>query len=321
MGRFYLLIDSNFQTKRISSRPDNIYMFIQRLADSSKLHSEPMLYGVDKTVKHLHLVASGYRTNLEEMSEKVSEHQKSLQEMKIQMEEARTELIHTRHALSDITKKLQVAIKQRDCAHKQVEKSHQKLETVITDSIHYEEEILAKNEDLSDLIKCLKSEISTLSATSVSVSNCVGDSKFCFQTKDGGRVYTTAVRELYYTLLAMQLPPSKIATTIKSILKSFLPSLDVDNLKLPGESCASYMRRQELTTLHLAHKATCLLDKAQSGCLNLNCDGTTLSQKKLQGAAIDGMILSVNEISRNSKSLGRLLTNCTCQMQIKLTGR
>ena len=66
-----------------------------------------------------------------------------------------------------------------------------------------------------------------------------------------------------------------------------------------GESCASYMRREELTTQNLAHKATCLLDKAQSGCLNLNCDGTTLS-RKLQGAAISGMILSVNEIPDGS---------------------
>ena len=60
------------------------------------------------------------------------------------------------------------------------------------------------------------------------------------------------------------------------------------------------MRKQELTTLNLAHKATCLLDKAPSGGLNLNCDGTTLSQKKLQGAAISGMILSINEIPDGS---------------------
>ena len=71
-------------------------------------------------------------------------------------------------------------------------------------------------------------------------------------------------------------------------------------MKLPGESCASYMRRQELTTVNLAHKATCLLDKAQYGLLNLNCDGTTLAQKKLQGAAISGMTLSVNEIPDGS---------------------
>ena len=44
----------------------------------------------------------------------------------------------------------------------------------------------------------------------------------------------------------------------------------------------------------------CLLDKPQCGGLNLNCDGTTLSQNKLQGAAISGMILSVNEIPDSS---------------------
>ena len=74
-----------------------------------------------------------------------------------------------------------------------------------------------KNEDLSDVVKCLKSEISTLSTTTVSVVSdveSVDDSTFCFQTKGGGRVYTTAVRELYYTLLAKQLPPAKIATII-----------------------------------------------------------------------------------------------------------
>ncbi len=277
-------------------------MFVQRLADSSKLHSEPMPYSVDKTVRDLQSVVSGYQANLEEMSEKVTEQHKVLQEMKTQLEKARAEIVSSKHMLSDVTNKLQTTIKQRDCARKKVHKSQQKLEAAITDSSYYEEEILGKNEDLSDLVKCLKKEISTaLVTTSVSDIDSVGDSRFCFQTKDDGRVYTTAVRELYYTLLAQQLPPAKIATTIKSVLKGFLPSLDVDSLKLPGESCASYMRREELTTLNLAHKATCLLDKAQSGCgLNLNCDGTTLSQKKLQGAAISGMILSVNEIPDGS---------------------
>ena len=187
-----------------------------------------MSYGVDKTVEHLQSVVSDYQANLGEMSDKVSEQQKALQEMKIQMEKARAELTASKCALSDVTNKLQTTIKQRDCARMQIHKSKQKLEATIADSVYYEEEILAKNEDLSYLVKCLKFEISTLSTTNVSVVSdvdCVGDSKFCFQTKDGGRVYTTAVRELYYTLLAKQLPPAKIATTIKSVLKSFLPSL------------------------------------------------------------------------------------------------
>ena len=83
----------------------------------------------------------------------------------------------------------------------------------------------------------------------------------------------------------------------RSVLKSFLPSLDVDKLKLHGESCASYIRREELTTVNLAHNAAQLL---QSDSFNLNCDGTTLSQKKCQGAAINGTVLSVNEIPDGS---------------------
>ena len=47
-------------------------------------------------------------------------------------------------------------------------------------------------------------------------------------------------------------------------------------------------------------QGNCFLDMAQSGCLNLNYDKTTSSQKKLQGAAISGMILSVNEIPDSS---------------------
>ncbi len=116
-----------------------------------------------------------------------------------------------------------------------------------------------------------------------------GSASFCFQ---GGRVYTNAIRELYYTLLANQLPPAKIATTIKTILKCFLPSLNVERLELPKESCASYMRREELTTLNLAHNAT---DQAKSGFLNLNSDGTTKFQKKLLQ-----LMVSVNEVPDGS---------------------
>ncbi len=127
-----------------------------------------------------------------------------------------------------------------------------------------------------------------------------GDVMFCFETKDGGRVYSTAVRELYYKLLTNQLPPAKISGVIRSVVKTFIPSVDVDKLKLPEESCASYMRREELTTVNLAHNAAKLLDEATSDALNLNCDGTTLSQKKLQGTAINGMVISVNEIADGS---------------------
>ena len=303
VGRFYLLIDVNFQSRTMLSRPDNIYMFVQRVANSSKSCTEHMYYGIDKKVKHLKSVVSGYQADLEEMSQKVSEQQKALEELKMEMEIARTEVASSRRALSDVTSKLHRTITQRDTARKQVSKTQEKVYAAYADSVYYEEELQAKNDHLIELVKSLESELSTLSAadlTHFSVVDHGGDAKFCFQTKEGGRVYTTAVRELYYKLLADQLPPAKIASTIKSVLKSFLPLLDVDSLKLPGESCALYMRRQELTTVNLAHNAVSLLDQAQSGCLNLNCDGTTLSQKKLQGAAISGTIIAVNEIPDGS---------------------
>ena len=273
-------------------------MFVQRVSDSNKLHSEPMTYGVTSTVKHLQSVISRCQLDLDGMSRKLFEQEKVIQDMQTQLDEARSELSSTKHALSDVTNKLQTTKKQHDCARNKVFKITHELGETIADSMYYEEEILAKNEVLSEQVKCLQEEIS--SSTIIPGATSVDNSKFYFKTKGDDRVCTTAVRELYYTLLAQQMPPAKIAGTIRSVLKSFLPTIDVDAVQLPGESCASYMRRQELTTVNLAHKATCLIDKAQSGFLNLNCDGTTLSQKKMQGAAISGMVLSVNEVPDGS---------------------
>ena len=69
---------------------------------------------------------------------------------------------------------------------------------------------------------------------------------------------------------------------------------------MPSESCASYMRRQELTTLNMVHKATSILEQAEKGPLHLNSDGTTKSQRKLEGVVINGMVLSVNGVSDGS---------------------
>ena len=137
VGRFYVMIDYNFQRQRISSRPDNIYSFIQRVADSSKPQSELMSYGADHTVKHLQSVVSGYQNDLEVMSEKVSEHQQVVQDIKSQLEVARTA---TKHVLSDVTKKLKTTTNQRDSARKHVQTTQQKLEATIMDAVYYEEE-------------------------------------------------------------------------------------------------------------------------------------------------------------------------------------
>ena len=307
VGKFYLLIDVNFQIRRMSSRPDNIYSFVQRVADSCKSASEPMHYGIDTTVRELKSVVSGYHNSLEVMSQKVCEQQKELEEIKKQMDMASIELASSRCALSNVTNKLKTTVKQRDCARKKGHKIQHKLEAAYLDSVCYEEEMQAKVDDLNELVESLKSEIMPLPIAGSAVAS---DSLFCFETKEGGRVYSTAIRELYYKLLADQLPPARIGSTIRSVLKTFFPSLHVDKLMLPGESCASYMRREELTTINLAHNATKL---AKSDCLNLNCDGTTLSQKKLQGAAINGTVLSVNEVPDGSSD--SMIADISCELQ------
>ena len=57
-------------------------------------------------------------------------------------------------------------------------------------------------------VQSLKNELRSLSGSNVSLVHHV-DLNFCFETMEGGKVYTTAIRELYYKLLADQLPPSK----------------------------------------------------------------------------------------------------------------
>ena len=91
-----------------------------------------------------------------------------------------------------------------------------------------------------------------------------------FQTKEGNQMYSHAIRQLYYSLLADQIPPAKISRTITSILNCFIPSLNTSNLQLPHERCAGYMRREELHTISNIHKACSVINCKT---LNANNDG------------------------------------------------
>ena len=100
-------------------------------------------------------------------------------------------------------------------------------------------------------------------------------------------------------MLAVQIPPRKIAIIIKIILKSFFPDLSIDELVLPKERCAGSMRIDELNTVSQAHKASIISKNIQEGnCFHLNTDGidTTLAQKKSNCVAINNKVMSVNEI-------------------------
>ena len=56
------------------------------------------------------------------------------------------------------------------------------------------------------------------------------------------------------------------------------------------------MRREELRTVSMAHKAAVISEHAHKGQLHMNTDGTTKNQKKLGSVALNGMVISVNEL-------------------------
>ena len=132
IGNFFLLIDPNFQ-HRISDRPSNVYMYVQRLAMSSKPHSEHMSYGIEKSVEKLQFVVTECQSD-QKMSEVVLKQQKDLEAMRIQVEEAQAEIASSRKGLTDVTNKLQNVTVQRDNARKNIQ---QKLEATIADAAHY----------------------------------------------------------------------------------------------------------------------------------------------------------------------------------------
>ena len=125
------------------------------------------------------------------------------------MARVRSELETTTNALTDVTKKLETARKQRDSARTQAQKCQAKLEATLVDCMHFEDEVLSRNDQLSELVHTLQVELATLSTSSVSLLGSSEESKnsvsFCFHTKDGGKVYTPAIRELYYSLKCLLL--------------------------------------------------------------------------------------------------------------------
>ena len=74
IGKFYIAIDPNLHKKSLSSgRPDNIYQFIEKTANSRKPDSTVMTYGLQNTIQHLSNEVSSCSSHLKELSEKLNE--------------------------------------------------------------------------------------------------------------------------------------------------------------------------------------------------------------------------------------------------------
>ena len=143
------------------------------------------------------------------------EQEQELSAMRKEVYVVSQELSETKDTLDDITHRLQVVQKQRDYARHQIQKS-KKFDATAEDFVHYEQKLLEENEELHDLISSLKDQIELLSKSEPSLQT---------REKERGNMYTPAVRELCYSLLTDHIPPAKVVTTIKSVLKCFMPSL------------------------------------------------------------------------------------------------
>ena len=205
--------------------------------------------------------------------------------------------------LSDLTKKMD---KMKRSYERKLEKLNNTNEDLYQEILMWEEELqkILSKPDMLGLVQDISDEIGEV-ANQQPILECTTDKTedvsmmgFCYETKQG-KTYSSAVRKLYYSLLSANLPPGKIAYTIKTVLHHLIPKVDVSKICLPQHSCALYMRREELTTVNSVHKAVKLTGKGEK-IMHINSDGTTLQQRKVGATAVNGMVLSVNELPNGS---------------------
>ena len=236
IGAFYIEIDENMKKK--GSRPDNVYRFVDKTVKSN-CSLGLMAYHPDNHQTEMKALQS----DLSCCTKQVETLNSDVSKLKQQLEASRQELQVARCSLRDVTNEKRILDKKKETSQKKFEKSKKVQFSLIQEitSLHLE------NVDLSMALSDLESDLCEVNS-SIDSYNADTHENFTFQTKNG-RQYSPAIRKLYYTLLANQVPTVRISEIIKSVVKCFNPSIDVDHLKLPQRSCASYMRREEMKTI------------------------------------------------------------------------
>ena len=186
-----------------------------------------------------------------------------------------------------------VILKNQCASQRMIQKLQKALDSVSSDYGALEDSF----EALQDSFEALQAENAHLKSTIVTMQNEWETEKegILIESKSG-RHYSPAIRKLYYTLLANQVPAARIRDIVLTVLECFVPDCDISSIKLPKERCAGYMRREELATIGMAQKAHLLCEQIRCGKpFHLNSDGTTKNQHKINGVAV-----SVNEVSDGS---------------------
>jgi uncharacterized coiled-coil protein SlyX len=224
IGRFYIAIDPFLRQRGFL--PHNAYNYIGRKVSKYEQEKVTALSTVAKPLK------------VEQSTKTQQKHTESTQPLSATENEELTDL-ETKCALQDITNKLEDMKAKYENKLKKVYKK--------IDSLQNDMDVAERNiEKLSTLHQRQEG-----SESSDHVDKHGND---VYITKNNCQ-YTPGIRKLYYTLLVNGMPPSKISQNIKTVLQHFLPNMDTDQLVLLKDSCAQYMRREELKTVNDVQKA------------------------------------------------------------------
>ena len=276
IGKLYSAVDPNFKEK--GSRPDNLYRFVQNVVTSKRESSDPMVYSI--------FPVKSTSTTLQECLQQIEELKSECTDLREKVEASRAEFNAIKYRLHDVTNERECLKKRAELSRARVKKLKGKNEQLEAHCAQVEMENLE-----------LQSEEEPCSSDSDTNSETCDDAESTLQSIIGHHKFSPELRKLYYRLLADQVPVSKIASIIQSVLKCFNPSIDVEKLRLPKKTCVSYMRKEELKTICDSHKANIICSDARKGKgIFLNTDGTTKLQKKLYGIVANDMVIGVNEV-------------------------
>ena len=213
LGKFYIAIDKNLQARGL--RPDNAYRFIERIATSNQPRNSIVKYGLED------IQLNTVQLQVKECTEQIKKLVTLVNGLKKENAETVKELQCTKHALRDVTNEVKVIKKQWAKAAKEATSLEKEYNSVASDCAILEESIENTREDnlkLSTALGLVQMELSTIkNATTIYFD--LKQMNFSFETKSGSIQYLPAVRKLYYLLLAQQIPPAKISTTIKAVLE------------------------------------------------------------------------------------------------------
>lgn len=306
IGTLYTAIDQHFR----SYRPDNAYRVIETMCKARKVdYDAPMTYykieSPDASTKcdrhfetphashpHLHYQKRNVDRREARKDKKLIDLQKKFREVQLALETLQTDAVETQKIITQS----EIVAEATGAQLLQNEQAISVLQEKQTDLTETVELLMEENVSLRDMVHEMEEELKrvddcTYVGKEGQSDRTLGD--FVVTTTSGKR-YSNAVRELYYKLLSMQISPAKVSNIIKTVLKTMVPSVNVESIQLPKRSAAQYMRKAELPTLNSAHKATVLAHASHT--MHMNTDGTTLRQQKLNSIAINNICLSVAEV-------------------------